>query len=141
MLFSKTLTNTSLSYYRTCPIEFLTTWEKLSNAFISHFYLERKVGDGRRLIQDFKNHPEEGLIRAFVRYKDPIYKCALHGLPNWYVLHIFYGGPQEENRIDLDLVAAGYFMDCSITNAWALLDKMRRNRESMFSDLGSESGL
>jgi hypothetical protein len=52
-----------------------------------------------------------------------------------------YGGPQEENRIDLDLVAAGYFMDCSITTAWALLDKMRRNREYMFSDLGSEGGL
>jgi hypothetical protein len=32
-------------------------------------------------------------------------------------------------------------MDCTITKAWALLDKMRRNRESWFHDLGSEYGI
>jgi hypothetical protein len=29
-------------------------------------------------------------------------------------------------------------MDYSITNAWVLIDKMRRNREYWFIDLGSE---
>jgi hypothetical protein len=62
-------------------------------------------------------------------------------LPTWYILHIFYGGLQEENRTTLDLAAWGAFMDCTITKAWAILDKMRRNRESWFRDLGSEGGI
>jgi hypothetical protein len=62
-------------------------------------------------------------------------------LPTCYILQILYGELQEENRTTLDLAVGGYFMDCTITKAWALLDKMRRNRESWFHDLGSEGGI
>ena len=70
-----------------------------------------------------------------------ISKCPRHDLPPWYVLHIFYGGLLEANRTELDLAAGGAFMDYSITKAWALLNRIRRNRESWFSDLGSEGGI
>jgi hypothetical protein len=47
-LFSQTLTNTGLSWYRHCPTEFPTTWDKLSKEFQSRFYPNSKANVRRR---------------------------------------------------------------------------------------------
>ena len=46
-LFSQTLTNTALSWNRTCPAESITTWEDLSKEFLSRFYPKSKSCEGR----------------------------------------------------------------------------------------------
>ena len=50
----------------------------------------------------WKNRSNEGLVRAYIRFKDLLRLCPHHDLPEWYLLHIFYGGLIEPNKIELD---------------------------------------
>ena len=140
-LFSQTLSNTALSWYRACPAKSIATWEKLSEEFLARFHPKSKSCEGRRVITNFKNRPGEGLVKAYIRFRGLISNYPQHNLPPWYVLHIFYGGLSEANRTKLDLASGGVFMDYSISKAWQLLEKIHRNREAWSFDMGSDGGI
>src|SRR4051812_15891661 len=88
----------------------------------------------------WKNRPNEGLVRAYIRFKDFLRQCPHHGLPEWYLLHIFYGSLTEPNKIELDSCARGDFMDLPITKSWDLLNRIHDHRVSWNFGLGSEGG-
>ena len=88
----------------------------------------------------WRNRPNEGLVRAYIRFKDLLNICPHHDLPEWYLLHIFYGSLIEPNKIELDSFAEGAFMNLPITKAWALLNRIRDHRVSWNFGLGSEGG-
>ena len=90
-LFSQTLTGTSLSWYKSLPLEATTTWDNLACEFLARYYPLSKSFGVRRLIMTSKNCPNEGLVRAYIRFKDLLNQCPHHNLPEWYLLHIFYG--------------------------------------------------
>jgi hypothetical protein len=68
-------------------------------------------------------------------------QCPHHNLPQWYVLHIFYGGLGEANRTEVDLALGGAFMEYPVTKAWELLERIRRNRETWSFNIGGEGGI
>ena len=70
-----------------------------------------------------------------------INKCPHHDLPPWYVLHIFYGGLNQDNKKEIDLASGGAFMEFTVTQAWELLERIHRNRETWGFDLGGEGGI
>ena len=70
-----------------------------------------------------------------------INKCPHHDLPPWYVFHIFYGGLNQDNKKELDLASGGAFMEFTVTQAWELLERIRRKRETWGFDLGGEGGI
>lgn len=76
-----------------------------------------------------------------MRYKELLNKYPHHGLPNWYVLYVFYGGLSEANKNEIGTASRGSFLDFTITEAWKLLDTMRHSREAWSSDLGDEGGI
>ena len=51
-------------------------------------------------------------------------KCAHHGLPNEYLLHIFYGGLFNSNKKQLDDICHGSFMDITAKHAWKFLNEI-----------------
>jgi hypothetical protein len=55
-----------------------------------------KTTGARQTTAYFKNRQGESLLRCYVRYKELISKWLHHGLPNWYVVYVFYGGLSEE---------------------------------------------
>ena len=67
-----------------------------------------------------------------------VQNCPHHDLPPWYVLHVFYGGLDQDNKRELDLLSGGSFMELTSEQAWVRLDKVHRNRESWGFDLGSK---
>lgn len=137
-LFSQSLTNTALSRYRTCPAEMIDTWENLKKEFIFRFYRKFKSAEARRDITNFKNGRGESLMRAYLWFKGTIQKCPHHDLPHWYVLHVFYGGLEQDNKRELDLLSGGSFMELATEQACIRLDKVHRNRVSWGFNLGSE---
>ena len=79
---------------------------------------EVKTVEVRRAITNFKKHPGEGLVRDFKRYKSILNKCHHNDLPEWYVLHIFYGGINQEIKRELDTNSGGSFMELTINKVW-----------------------
>jgi hypothetical protein len=114
-IFNQSLTGTTLSWYR-CR-NHPHPGRNLRRGFLSKFYPKSKCVVGRRYISNFKNCPGKSLVRAYLRYKALIYKCPDHALPSWHLLHL------------------------TLSKAWELLDRIRRNRESWSFDLGSEGGI
>ena len=100
-----------------------------------------KTTGARCTIAYFKNRPGESFLRCYVRYKELLRKCPHHGLPNWYVLYVFYGGLNEANKIEIYMASRGSFLDFTITEACKLLDTIRQTREAWSSDLGDKRGI
>ena len=135
-LFSQTLTSKALTWYIALPADSTTTWDKLSNAFLRHFYPNIKIDGATRAITSFKNRIGENLIRGYIRFKGLIELCPQHKIPPWFVLYIFYGGLSNKNRIELYIMSGGAFMDHTVSQAWELLEKVKQARESLSTDLG-----
>jgi hypothetical protein len=123
-LFSMSLTNTALAWYRVCPAESLSTWDKLKGEFISRFYPKVKSSGATRAIKNFKNRQGESLVRAYTNFRGMINKCPHHDLLPWYVLHIFYGGLNQDSKNKIDLALDGAFMESTITK---VLGTSRKN--------------
>jgi hypothetical protein len=51
-------------------------------------------------------------------------KCPHHDLLPWYVLHIFYGGLNQDSKNKIDLALDGAFMESTITK---VLGTSRKN--------------
>jgi hypothetical protein len=60
-----------------------------------------------------------------------INKCPHHDLPPWYVLHIFNGGLNQDNKNKIDLASGGAFMEFTVSQAFELLERIRRNKETL----------
>jgi hypothetical protein len=63
------------------------------------------------VITNFKNRCGESLVRAYLKYKGMVQSCPHHDLPPWYVLHIFYGELDQDNKRELGFLSSGSFMD------------------------------
>ena len=109
-IFSQTLTDKALSWYKSHPKGTFDSWDKLSAAFLLYFYQERKSNGARHMIINFRNRPGESLLNGYVRFRELLDYCPHHELPPWLVLHTFYGGLSSENRDILDLVSGGGFL-------------------------------
>jgi hypothetical protein len=79
--------------------------------FILRFYPKVKSAEARRVIANFNNHRGESLIGAYLRYKCMVESCPYHDLLPWYVLQVFYGGLDQDNKTELDLLSGGSFME------------------------------
>ena len=87
-----------------------------------------------------------GCLDVLVRFLDLLRVSGVHipdshNLPEWYLLHIFYGGLIESNKLELDSCARGAFMSLPITKAWGLLNRIREHRVAWNFGLGSEGAV
>ena len=90
-LFGLTLIHDASVWYRNFCAGAPRTWMDLTTEFLSKFYPERKTYKARRIFASFQNHPKESLYNGYLRFKSNLDDCPHHGLPEWLVLHNFYG--------------------------------------------------
>ena len=64
-LFGQTLTNKAFTWFKDCPTGAYNTWEELSTAFLNPFYPDKKSYGARHMINNFRNHPGESLIKGY----------------------------------------------------------------------------
>lgn len=122
-LFGQTLSSKALAWYKAFSIEFKDTWKNLSQAPLSRYYPMSKTTGARHTISYFKNRLGESISRCI--YKELLSKWPHHGIPNWFVLYVFYGGLNEENKNRIGMATRGSFLDLTITEDWKKLDTMR----------------
>ena len=75
---------------------------------------------------------------AYLGFKGTVQKCPHHDLPPWYGLYVFYGGLEQDNKKELDMLSGASFMELTTELAWICLDKVHKNRVSW--GFGLESG-
>ena len=69
-IFSQTLTDKAISWYKSHPKGMFDSWDKLFVAFLLYFYRERKSNEARRVITNFGNRPGESLLNGYVRFRE-----------------------------------------------------------------------
>jgi hypothetical protein len=47
-----------------------------------------------------------------------VQSCPHNDLPPWYVLNIFYGGFDQNNKRELDFLSGGSFVDRTLEQDW-----------------------
>ncbi|XP_038973879.1 uncharacterized protein LOC120105457 [Phoenix dactylifera] len=104
-----------------------TTWNALSQAFLSKYFSPGKTAKLRNDITSFAQFDGESLYEAWERFKDLQRKCPHHGLPDWLIVQTFYNGLTHSVRITIDAAAGGTLMSKSIEEAYELLEEMASN--------------
>ena len=70
----------------------------------------------------------ESIPEAWERLQEYILTCPHHGMDEWLVLQSFYNGLTTISRAHLDAAAGGAYLDLTIANAKALIEKMVANQ-------------
>ena len=64
----------------------ITSWDLLSKAFLTKYYLHGKTAKYRQDLAGFKQQYSESLYEAWERFKDLQRNCPHHGIPDWLLM-------------------------------------------------------
>ena len=79
-------------------------------------------------ISSFQQTGMESIPEAWERLQEYILACLHHGMDEWLVLQSFYNGLTTTSRAHLDAVAGGAYLDLTIAEAKALIEKIVSNQ-------------
>ncbi|XP_038976653.1 uncharacterized protein LOC120107448 [Phoenix dactylifera] len=113
-----------------------TTWNALSQAFLSKYFPPGKTAKLRNDITSFAQFDGESLYEAWERLKDLQRKCPHHGLPDWLIVQTFYNGLTHSVRITIDAAAGGTLISKSTEEAYELLEEIVSNNYQWSSERG-----
>ena len=126
-LFPFSLRDRAKNWLRSLPPGSITTWEQMSNAFLSKYFPPSKTASYRNQITNFKQKPDESLCEAWDKYQELLRLCPHHGLEKWLILQTFYDGLNYNTRMTLDAAAGGSLMSRSQNEAYNLIEEMALN--------------
>lgn len=64
--------------------------------------------------------------------------CPHHNIPEWLILHAFYGGLSDNCKKDANLTASRAFMNVTIKEAWDMMDRINSNYEAWELNEGND---
>ena len=82
-LFPFSLKEKAKSWLCSLPPGSITTWDQMSQKFLSKYFPPAKTAKMRNEITTFLQASMESLYEAWERYKEMMRKCPHHGLPMW----------------------------------------------------------
>ena len=103
-------------------------WDKCSVVFLAKFFPLGKTNALRGRISSFQQTGMESIPEAWERLQEYILTCPHHGMDEWLILQSFYNGLTTTSRAHLDVAARGAYLDLTIANAKALIEKMVANQ-------------
>ncbi|VFQ83097.1 unnamed protein product [Cuscuta campestris] len=110
-----------------------TTWDQLHGEFLKRFFPPSKTTKIRRMIQNFKQNPNEPLYEAWERFKDLQRQCPHHNIQSWHLMTTFCEGLNENSRILFDASAGGSFMSLELDEAEELIERISTNGSTWYS--------
>ncbi|VFQ70739.1 unnamed protein product, partial [Cuscuta campestris] len=122
------------SWLDSFPDNHFTTWDQLHGEFLKRFFAPSKTAKIRRMIQNFKQNPNEPLYEAWERFKDLKRQYPHHNIQSWQLMTAFYEGLNENSRILLDASAGGSFMSLELDEAEELIERISTNGSTWYSD-------
>ena len=74
------------------------------------FFPLAKTAKLKSEIGQFKQNDFESLYEAWERYKDLIWRCPQHGLPDWLQIQMFYNGLNGQTQTIVNVASGGTLM-------------------------------
>ncbi|CAH9141668.1 unnamed protein product [Cuscuta epithymum] len=136
-LFPFSLRDRAQSWLDSFPDNHFSTWDQLHGEFLKRFFPPSKTAKIRRMIQNFKQNPNEPLYEAWERFKDLQRQCPHHNIQNWHLMTAFYEGLSENSRILVDASANGSFMCLELEEAEELMERISSNGSTWYSERSS----
>ncbi|KAL4347969.1 hypothetical protein GQ457_17G008410 [Hibiscus cannabinus] len=105
----------------------LQSWTQLCRSFLAKFSYTNMTDHLRNQITSFRQEDDEAMHEAWERYRDLYRRCAMHGLPEWTQVSIFYNFVNTPTRMMLDASANGTLLDKPPRESLEILDKLAQN--------------
>ena len=96
-MFHFSLKDKAKVWLNSLPVRSSTTWDELSNKFLTKFFVCLKQMFIRE-ISDFYQRECEKFYECRERFNNLLLKCPHHGFDKWRLVQRFYNGLTMSNR-------------------------------------------
>ncbi|KAI4347762.1 hypothetical protein L6164_008545 [Bauhinia variegata] len=110
-LFSFSLKDGARRWLNSLPLGSVDTWDSLAQKFLTKYFPPSKTTKLRTEIVNFNQFDRESLYDAWERFKELLRKCPHHGMQDWLVMQVFYGGLSPNTKTVVDAAAGGAFLN------------------------------
>ncbi|KAH9723595.1 hypothetical protein KPL70_007173 [Citrus sinensis] len=111
------------------PARSISTWDKLSNKFLTKFFPMSKTNALRREISDFYQREGEQFYECWERFNDLLLKRPHHGFEKWRLIQCFYDGLTMSNRHMVEFMNGGRFLNLHEGAAWDFFNSLSKNSQ------------
>ncbi|XP_059290554.1 uncharacterized protein LOC132044082 [Lycium ferocissimum] len=112
------------------PAGSITTWAKLTQAFLKKFFTPSQILQLREKINNFRQLPLEALHEAWNHFKKKVKSCPKHGFLDSALFQTFYRSLDSVNKSVANNIVGGSVMKNSYAVVSALLDKLIETNET-----------
>ena len=127
-LFPQSLAGRAKSWWwNDIPEDSVHTWEELQRVFMKKFFPPSRTQIFIREIANFSQDDDESLAAAFERFNELRRKCPHHGQTDATLVRCFAQGLHYSYQNQLDLMAAGNFLEQSPAACWNMSEKVVNN--------------
>ncbi|XP_031264274.1 uncharacterized protein LOC116122580 [Pistacia vera] len=105
-LFPFSLRDKAKSWLTSLPAGSITTWEQMTQKFLSRYFPPTKTAQLRNDITMFVQVDTESLYEAWERFKDMLQRCPHHELQVWLQVQTFYNGKPVRRTSDVHNIDA-----------------------------------
>ncbi|XP_061354840.1 uncharacterized protein LOC133299401 [Gastrolobium bilobum] len=123
-LFPFSLTNGAKAWSNTLQPNSIRRWEDMAEKFLMKFFPHTKAILLRNDIATFQQYDGETPYKAWDRFKELLWKCPNHGIPEWVQMETFYNGFNDQTRGVVDASAGGALLARTFTEAYEILERM-----------------
>ncbi|KAH9762999.1 hypothetical protein KPL70_001024 [Citrus sinensis] len=128
-MFLFSLNDKAKAWLNSLPAGSISTWDELSNKFLTKFFPMSKTNALRREISDFYQREGEQFYECWERFNDLLLKCPHHGFEKWRLIQCFYNGLTMSNRHMVESMNGGRFLNLHEGAAWDFFNSLSENSQ------------
>ncbi|KAH9723597.1 hypothetical protein KPL70_007175 [Citrus sinensis] len=129
LMFPFSLKDKAKAWLNSLPAGSISTWDELSNKFLTKFFPMSKTYALRREIIDFYQREGEQFYECWERFNDLLLKCPHHGFEKWRLIQCFYNGLTMSNRHMVESMNGGRFLNLHEGAAWDFFNSLSENSQ------------
>nr|GEV10133.1 reverse transcriptase domain-containing protein [Tanacetum cinerariifolium] len=123
-LFPHPLTHHATAWFDRLPRNSITTFDQMAKMFLGKYFPPSMVTKLRNEITNFRQRPDESLLKAWERYKLSIDRCPNHNMLPVTQIDTFYNGLTLRHRDTINVAAGGTFMKRRPEECYDLIKNM-----------------
>jgi hypothetical protein len=128
-LFPFSLHDRAMEWLDSNALGSITSWEELLKQFYNKFFLMSRVNKARKEISSFTQEEDKKFSECWGWFKDLLIRCPLHGYEKWQLVQFFYQGLTQPNRIMIESMNGGAFLNLTGDLAYKALEKISDNSQ------------
>ncbi|XP_034217638.1 uncharacterized protein LOC117629223 isoform X2 [Prunus dulcis] len=126
-LFPFSLKDRAKAWFYSLPPNSITTWATLASRFLQKFFPAQRTRKIRKEIVEIQQLDGEPFHEYWERYKKLLNSCPDHNIPEWHLMHTFYEGLLDLDRMIVDATSGGSLMNKTVEQARETFENVSNN--------------